>query len=302
MNTVLLVLLLLLGQGALHAPDKTVAELQCDYPVAGGRFAETPGMPTHVAESGPVHAPSVVLIHGFGSSLQTWDGWTQTLQQSYRVVRFDVAGFGLTGPDPQRDYSDAADAQRLLELLDQLGLQSVILVGHSMGGRLAWNFAAAHPERVTKLVLLAPDGFSFPDAQGEFTFEVPWYAAVLRYALPTWLVRRALASAAFDADRLDEATVTRYRDMLLAPGVRQALLDRMAQTRNSDPLPRLRSLQMPTLLLWGAQDALIPVGNAQDFMRAIPHAELVVLPQSGHLLQEEQPLRSVQPLLEFLQR
>jgi pimeloyl-ACP methyl ester carboxylesterase len=167
---------------------------------------------------------------------------------------------------------------------------------------MAWNFAAAHPERVNRLVLLAPDGFAFAEAKGEFTFEVPWYAGLLRYTLPEWLVRRALEPAWFDRQALDQATVTRYRDLLLAPGVRQALLDRMAQTRNSDPLPRLRSLAMPTLLLWGAQDALIPVGNAQDFLHAIPQAERVVLPELGHVPQEEQPQRSLQPVLAFLQR
>jgi pimeloyl-ACP methyl ester carboxylesterase len=300
-NFALLFLLLLIGPSLGWAPDKDREALERQYAVPGSRFVDVEGMRLHIAESGPADAPALVLIHGFASSLQTWDGWTPILQLHFRVLRLDVAGFGLSGPDPQRDYSDAADVRRLLALLDQLGLQSVTLVGHSMGGRIAWNFAAAHPQRVARLVLLAPDGFSFPEARGEFTFDVPWYARVVRYALPQWLLHRALASAYFDASRLDEATVTRYRDLLLAPGVRQALLDRMAQTRNSDPLPRLRSLHMPVLLLWGAGDALIPVSNAQDFLDAMPQAQRVVLPQLGHLLQEEQPQLALQPLLEFLQ-
>ncbi|NVO04528.1 MAG: alpha/beta fold hydrolase [Rhodoferax sp.] len=302
MNFAVLLLLLLLGPGMGWAPDKSQELLEQQYRVAGSRIVEAAGMRMHIAESGPRDAPAVVLVHGFASSLQTWDGWRQTLEQDHHVVRLDVAGFGLSGPDPGADYSDAAEVRRLLSLLDTLDLPSVVLVGHSLGGRVAWNFAAAHPERVSKLVLLAPDGFSFPDAKGEFTFEVPWYATVLRHALPQWLVRKGLESAYVDASRLDETTVIRYRDLLLGPGVRQALLDRMAQTRNGDPLPRLHSLPMPTLLLWGAEDQLIPVRHAQDFVHAIPQAQLLVLPQLGHLLQEEQPQRSLQPVLEFLAR
>lgn len=301
MNIALLFLLLLLGP-MVWTPDKDQDVLERRYAGAGSRFVQAGGMRLHIAESGPADAAPVVLVHGFGSSLHTWDAWTQLLEHSYHVVRLDVAGFGLSGPDPARDYSEAADTRRLLALLDQLGLRPVILVGHSMGGRLAWNFAAAHPQRVAGLVLLAPDGFAFPDAQGEFTFRVPWYAGLLRYTLPGWLLRKALEPAYFERQRLDEATVNRYRDLLLAPGVRQALLDRMAQTRNSDPLPRLHSLTLPTLLLWGEQDALIPLRNAQDFVHAIPHAQLVVLEQLGHVPHEEQPQRSVQPVLEFLRR
>jgi hypothetical protein len=90
--------------------------------------------------------------------------------------------------------------------------------------------------------------------------------------------------------------------MLLAPGVRQAVLARMAQTRNRDPLPWLQRLSMPTLLLWGEQDQMIPVANAMDYQRAIPHAQRVVMPGVGHLPHEEQPHRSLPLVRDFLQQ
>jgi len=299
-TAMVLAFVLLLGWG-LWTPDLDRADLERQYARASSQFVQTPGLRTHVHIEGPAHAPVLLLLHGFGSSLQTWDAWGQGLAKEYRVVRLDIAGFGLTGPAEPGDYSDEADVQRLLAVVDQLGLSNMTVVGHSMGGRLAWHFAAAHPQRVDKLVLIAPDGFPDPQAHSEMTYAVPAWMGLVRYTLPRWMIKKGVASAYADPSRLDDNTVQRYQDMLLAPGVRPAVLARMAQTRNRDPLPWLKRLSMPTLLLWGAQDQMIPVANAMDYQRAIPHAQRVVLPGVGHLPHEEQPQGSLQALRDFLQ-
>ena len=300
-TAMVLAFVLLLGW-SLWTPDLDRADLERQYARAGSQFVQTPGLRTHVQIEGPAHAPVVLLLHGFGSSLQTWDAWGQGLANEYRMVRLDIAGFGLTGPAEPGDYSDEADVQRLLAVVDQLGLPSMTVVGHSMGGRLAWHFAAAHPQRVDKLVLIAPDGFPDPQAKSDRTYDVPAWMGVARYALPRWMIKKGVASAYADPSRLDDDTARRYQDMLLAPGVRQAVLARMAQTRNRDPLPWLQGLTMPTLLLWGAQDGMIPAENSMDYQRAMPHAQRVVMPDVGHLPHEEQPQRSLQAVRDFLQR
>ena len=292
---------LLLGWG-LWAPDLDRADLERQYARATSQFVQTPGLRTHVQIDGPAQAPVVLLLHGFGSSLHTWDAWGQGLVKEYRVVRLDIAGFGLTGPAASNDYSDEADVQRLLAVVDQLGLSRMTVVGHSMGGRLAWHFAAAHPSRVDKLVLIAPDGFPDPQAKSDQTYDVPAWMGLVRYTLPRWMIKKGVATAYADPSRLDDDTVRRYHDLLLAPGVRGAVLARMAQTCNRDPLPWLQRLTMPTLLMWGDQDGMIPVANAMDYQRAIPHAQRVVLPGVGHLPHEEQAQTSLQVLRDFLQR
>ena len=302
LKTAMVLAFVLLVCWSLWTPDLDRADLERQYTRAGSQFVQTPGLRTHVQIEGPAHAPVVLLLHGFGSSLQTWDAWGQGLANEYRVVRLDIAGFGLTGPAQPADYSDEADVQRLLAVVDQLGLPRMTVVGHSMGGRLAWHFAAAHPQRVDKLVLIAPDGFPDPQAKSDRTYDVPAWMGVARYALPRWMIKKGVASAYADPSRLDDATARRYQDMLLAPGVRQAVLARMAQTRNRDPLPWLQRLTMPTLLLWGAQDGMIPAENSMDYQRAMPHAQRVVMPDVGHLPHEEQPQRSLQAVRDFLQR
>ena len=293
--------LLALSVWLAWTPDKTEQVLLQSYSRPGTARLMVQQQPVFVQDSGPRDAPAILLLHGFGASLQAWDDWAPALEKNLRVLRIDIPGFGLSGPAVNQDYSDAADVARVIALLDQLGVQQVIIAGHSMGGRIAWNLAAAHPERVSKLVLLSPDGFPDPNAKSDKTYEVPALLGLLPYSLPQWALRMGGVAPAFaDDSQLTPQMMQRYHDMMLAPGVRTALLERMRQTRNSDPVSRLQSIKVPTLLLWGEKDAFIPLSNAQDYLKAMPQARLVTLPGVGHVLHEEAPQASVQAVLDFL--
>jgi len=253
-----------------------------------------------IQDTGPRDAPTLVLLHGFGASLQTWDAWASELEKDRRVLRMDVPGFGLSGPAANNDYSDAADVARLLALLDHLGLQQVALGGHSMGGRIAWNFAAAYPERVSHLILVSPDGFPDPNSKSENTYKVSPFLGLMKYSLPTWALKMGVAPAYGDESLLTPQVMRRYHDMMRAPGIRSAAMERMRQSRNTNPLPLLQSLKMPVLLVWGEKDAFIPISNAQDYLKAIPQATLVSVPHAGHVVHEEAPMASVQAVQAFL--
>ena len=283
-------------------PDLPREALLQSYARPGTSFVQVAGQPVFLQDTGPRDAPTLVLLHGFGASLQTWDAWATELDKDWRVVRIDVPAFGLTGAALNNDYSDAADVARLLALLDHLGLQRVAVGGHSMGGRIAWNFAAAHPERVSQLLLVSPDGFPDPRSTTEHTYQVSPWLGLIQLSLPAWALKMGVAPAYGDEKLLTADTMRRYQDMMLAPGVRTALIERMRQTRNSDPVPRLQSLKMPVLLVWGDKDAFIPISNALDYLQAIPHATLATITLAGHVVHEEAPLPSVQAVKEFLQK
>lgn len=288
----------------LWTPDVPRATLEARYLAAPADLRHVEPWQLHVRDSGPSmaapDAPAVVLLHGFGSSLQTWDAWAEGLAATHRVVRIDLPGSGLSPPDPAHDYRDERSLQLLLALLDHLGLPRVSLVGHSMGGRIAWTFAARHPERTDKLVLLAPDGYaSFGFEYGK-PMTVPATLSLMRYVLPKPLLRMNLQAAYARPESLSDAVTKRYHDLILAPGARQAMLDRLAQTVLQQPEPLLRQIQAPTLLVWGEADAMIPFSNARDYLQAIPGSRLVSWPEVGHLPHEEAAEQSLTAVLEFL--
>lgn len=281
----------------LYAPDNPRTALEATY---AGDYRTVNGVRLRLRDTGPRDAPAVILLHGFGASLDTWEGWVGALSARYRVVRFDLPGFGLTGPDPKGDYSEARSIQILAGLMDQLGIESASIIGNSLGGRIAWNFAAQHPDRVTRLVLVSPDGFASPGFEYDKAPDVPLMMKALPYMAPRSMLKANLAVAYANPKRLSEATVTRYRDLMLAPGVRRAILERMDQTILRDPVPVLARVTTPTLLLWGEKDGMIPISNAADYLRDMPNATLVRLPELGHLPFEEDPARSLPPVERFL--
>lgn len=294
-------LLVVLLAFLLWTPDRDHASLEALYLQAPADKVQVAGQSLHVRDTGPRDAPAILMVHGFGASLHTWEPWALALSSTHRVVRFDLPGSGLSDPDPQGDYRDARTMALMQALLDQRGIARAHIIGHSIGGRMAWTFAAQHPQRVGRLVLLAPDGFAVPGTAYGQTPEVPAAMGLMRYVLPRPLLRMNLAPAYANPEVLSDAMTTQYHDLMRAPGSRQALLSRLQQTVLVDPVPLLRRIQAPTLLLWGDKDAFIPVANAADYLRALPNATLVTLPGVGHVPQEEAVLEGLAAVRNFLQ-
>ncbi len=282
----------------LYTPDRDRAALETRYLAARADLRVIDGVRLHVRDTGPREAPVLLLLHGLGASLHTWEPWAQALAPTYRVVRFDFPGHGLSAAD--EDYSDPRTLRLVAALLDALGVSKVTVVGNSMGGRIAWRFAATYPAHVEKLVLLAPDGFASPGFAYNEPAEVPAVLGVMRWVLPRPMLEANLAPAYADRAHLADTIVTRYHDLMLAPGNRTAMLTRLRQTILTDPVPLLRTITAPTLLVWGEQDRMIPVSNAQDYLDVIPQARLVTLPALGHLPFEEAPARALIPVRAFL--
>ena len=239
---------LIIGVGLwLYTPDKSRAALEAEYARPPSTFVDAAGIRLHVRDTGPHDAPALIMLHGFGSSLHTWDAWAATLTGPYRVVRLDLPSFGLTGPDPASDYSDARTFAILLALMDRLGIPRATFVGNSMGGGIAWRFTAAQPDQVERLILVSPDGFRQPGEPPPSAGprKLPFVITMMRYVLPSFLLRQNIAPSYGDPGKLTATTLARSRDMLLAAGNRDAILARMMQMTRPDPVPILRTIQVP---------------------------------------------------------
>jgi pimeloyl-ACP methyl ester carboxylesterase len=285
-------------------PDRPRSQLEARWLADPADMMDIGGQRLHVRDSGrndpAADRPAIIMLHGFGASLHTWEPWAALLADRYRVIRYDLPGFGLSPPDRGGDFSVGRDIAVLGALMDALGLVRATLIGNSLGGKVAWQFAARFPARVDRLVLISPDGFA---QAGRAYGEAPRVDSALRLMrifLPKPLLRMNLAPAYADPMRLTDAVLTRYHDLMLAPGARAAMIGRLEQAVLDDPAGLLPRITAPTLLLWGERDRLIPVSNADDYLALMPSATLVRLPSVGHLPHEEAPAETLPALEAFL--
>lgn len=299
-----LVFFFVAGIVAVWAPDKPLDLLVERWAPPPSQFLAIGGMQVHLRDEGPRDDPyPIVLLHGTSDSLHTWDGWAERLRQRRRVIRFDLPGFGLTGPHPLGDYRIEAYVRFVADLLDRLGLQSVVLGGNSLGGQIAWSAAVRMPTRVHQLILVDAAGFVLEPQQVPLAFAVArwrWAGRLAEYLLPRGLVLASLRSVYGDPAKVGPALVDRYYDMALRQGNRGALARRLAAIGQEPDPQGLQSLHMPTLLLWGARDSLIPLRFGRQFAQAIAGSRLVVFEGLGHLPQQEDPARSGSEVERFL--
>jgi pimeloyl-ACP methyl ester carboxylesterase len=286
-------------------PDRSLAELKPRWGAPPSVFFDIDGMPVHVRDEGPRDDPSpIVLLHGFGSSLHAWDGWAQALRDKRRVVRLDLPGFGLTGPTPDATYGLERDMRVTLAVLDRLGIARCVLGGNSLGGAVAWRTALAHPARVEKLILVDAGGYpehSLSVPIGMRLLRVPGILWLMRNTLPRSLVEQGLRNTFGDPSRVTPEMVERAFDLTSREGNRRALLDRVAERSGKSPFERIRELTLPTLIVWGGRDRLIPPEDAERFHRDIEGSVLAIFDDLGHAPEEEDPVRTAATVKRFLQ-
>ena len=290
------------------ASDKSVKELE-QWQLANSEFIDIDGMQVHIVRStkcaNSASVKTIVLLHGTSASLHTWQGWTEALSAEYCVVSMDLPGFGLTGPfvNKTTEYTSANYASFVIEVLDKLNLDKVILAGNSLGGKIAWRMAALYPERVSKLILVNAVGYPATPKSIPIGFRLASYPAlkpILRNILPRNVVKKSILSVYADDSKVDDALVDRYYDLSLRAGNRSALSDRLREFDNVEDQAQIKQLALPTLIMWGAKDDLIPVENAELFHQDIPNSQLKIFDNLGHVPHEEDPVTSVAVVKAFL--
>jgi pimeloyl-ACP methyl ester carboxylesterase len=288
------------GWALAYRPDLSPAALERHYAGAASRFLEVDGLRIHYRDEG--RGQPVVLLHGLTDSLFVWDAWAPLLAERFRIIRLDLPGHGLTGPDPAGRCDWRATADLVARFLDRLGIARASLVGSSFGGAIAWQIAALHPDRVQHLVLVAPVAYTAGGC-------LPWLLRLLAHPLTGPLLARLTPRRAFadrarqvwaDPQQLDPAMLERQYRLFRRAGNRAALGAILRAGRTLETEPLLARITAPTLLVWGAADPVLPPGNAQRLASAIRGAQVVTIPGAGHVPMLERPELGLAAVRDFL--
>jgi pimeloyl-ACP methyl ester carboxylesterase len=296
------ILLLVLIYNVSYA-DISLEELKKEYANEQSEFVEVNGMQVHYRDEGTGFP--IVLMHGTAASLHTYDAWTKQLSKDYRVIRLDLPAFGLTGPNKNADYSIESYTKFLSQFLEKIKVAKFYLAGNSLGGNIAWNYAAEYPEKVRKLILIDASGLpTFTPQPSIFKMaKTPILNSLFLYITPKFFIRKNIEQVYADKLKVTDALVTRYHKMSLRTGNRKAFIDRAKTDFNVAEkvnLVKLKSVKTTTLLIWGAKDTWIPLGNGKRMDSMLPNSKLVILENSGHVPMEENPKESLEFLKSFL--
>jgi pimeloyl-ACP methyl ester carboxylesterase len=303
----LLVVILLIAGGLWFAstPDIPRATLEAKYDAPASEFVTLPdGARAHYRGRGATNAPALLLLHGSNSSFLTWEPWSKKLSDSFHVIAVDLPGHGLSGAVPNGDYSQEGMAKFVGEFADRMHLKTFALAGNSMGGGVAARFAEEHPARVSQLILVDAGGLPFKMGEGEpLAFRlgrIPVINQVLLHVTPRAIVTEGLNKAIVRKAIITDAMTDWYWDFARMEGTRRATMARFQLPFDTAVADHTAALKMPTLILWGDQDRLIPVSVAHDWHKAVPGSTLIVYPATGHIPMEEVADQSAADVRKFL--
>jgi len=277
----------------------TFKELVFQYTDNNSRFLVIDHMMVHYRDEG--EGTPIVLLHGAFSSLHTFNDWANTLKKQYRVIRLDVMGFGLTGPNSSNDYSMKNHVRFLRRFLNILGINQCHIGGSSLGGWLAWEYTYKYPNDILKLMLIGAAGFIDKD-----NMPLPFKLAqsrlagrVLKYVVRKSILEQFVKQVYYDSSKVNPKLVDRYFDLFTREGNGEAFVH-LVNAPYVDNTRFLQKISQKTLIMWGKEDAWIPSEHAFLFYKQLPNPYMKIYPKVGHLPMEEIPQESIQDVVDFL--
>ena len=247
---------------------------------------------------------AILLIHGTGASLHTWEKWIDILSPSYRVISFDLPGFGLTGPDPNHNYQISRYTVILDSLMVKLKVDSFHIAGNSLGGLVAWRYTTQFPQKILTLNLIDAAGLPQPGKKPPFIFQLaklPVLSTLMQKVTPKSIIKNSMLDVYKNDQLVTEKLIDRYFKLSLREGNRTAFVKRMSQLNEKLDIGDLKKITAPVLIQWGKDDRWIPLSKGYEFKKIIPKAELKIY-DSGHVPMEENPMETVEDYMIFLKK
>jgi pimeloyl-ACP methyl ester carboxylesterase len=264
------------------------------------KFAEINGVRLHYQEKG--EGTPLVLIHGYTSLHYTWNKVFEPLSKKFRVISVDLKGFGFSAK-PDGDYTRREQAVLVRGLLDHLKIEKAWLAGSSMGGEVSLNVALQEPKRVEGLILIGSAGVKFEarSRSSADSFKIPFLGRVFAslLLLSEDAVRNGLKRSYFDDSKITAKDVRLYHIPLTSNNGQRAAARAIQQWGLHPVENELGKINVPALIVWGAEDRVVPLEAGQKMNSLIENSELKVYENIGHLPQEESPQRVVEDIFEF---
>ena len=278
--------------------DIHLEDLKTEFKKKNSRFVEVDGTFVYYVDEG--EGIPIILLHGTGASLHTWDLWAERLKNKYRVLRITLPGFGLSGPRFDKKYKIKDYVNLLEDFVELNGIEKFYLAGNSLGGSIAWRYTSFYNKKVKKLILVNSSGFEFD--QIPFVIRLArnnYLNLLIKKTSPKFLIKKSLKEVFYDDNLISKSIINRYYKLNLRKGNRQAFIDR-ALINYTDNTARLKKINSPTLILWGKNDEWINVKFAQKFKTMIKGSRVSIMNETGHIPMEERPFESLKIVEAFL--
>jgi len=274
--------------------EGNIEELKRRYGLPPSQFITlSNGVNVHLRDEGDSGAPPIVLLHGHSEDLYTWDQLVKHLIGSFRVIRFDLRRHGLTGPAPDNEYNIESYVSDLSMVIKHLEIDSFILVGHSMGGRISIKYTIANQEKVNGLILLSASGAprkeNTPQPMALKLMRNPLGRFLLKRIWSRNLAKKSLVDMVFDESSITDQEIDRMWEFSKYPGSMDAMFREFADTWEDFKPTEIGKIVTNSLLIWGEEDTICPESMGRWYDSQLTNSTMVGLPNIGHNPQFECP-------------
>lgn len=256
-------------------------------------FVEVDGNKIRYLESGD-SKKVLVLVHGLGASAERWSNVIPKFAKHYHVIVPDLIGFGYSDK-PIVDYTPDFFSTFLGKFFDALGLKHPNVIGSSLGGQIAAEYASAHPNNIEKLILVSPAG-----AMKQSTPALDAYIMAALYPNEQ-SAKNAFEMMESSGNAVDDGIVNGFIERMQLPNAKLAFMSTVLGLKNSEVItPRLHMINCPTLVIWGSKDPVIPIQHAERFVSYISNCQFYTMDGCGHTPYVQEPDKFSSVVLDFL--